>query len=253
MTSLEGKIVLVTGASSGIGAATARALGECGASVVAHYGKNREGVVLATNAIPANRKRLVGVDLLEPDGARRLWKAAVLWRGRVDVLVNNAATMLECPLDAPDDEWDSVLSTSLQVNVTASANVMREAVLHFRSRGGILITLSSWNAQRGSGNPNLVAYSATKAAVKAMTQTVARNYAADGVLAYILAPGVVRTDMSIRSAESTGGEDAVTATLAMREWVPPEELAELISVLSTGRFRHLTGATIDVNGATYIR
>lgn len=253
MTSLEGKTVLVTGASSGIGAATARALGEYGASVIAHYGKNKEGAVLATNTIPAERKRLVGADLLELDGARRLWQEAVSWRGCIDVLVNNAATMLECALDAPDDEWDSVLSTSLQVNVTASANVMREAVLHFRYRGGILITLSSWNAQRGSGNPNLVAYTATKAAVKAMTQTIARNYAADGVLAYILAPGVVRTDMSVRSAVSTGGEEAVTATLAMREWVPPEELAELISFLSTGRLRHLTGATIDVNGATYIR
>ena len=78
MTSLEGKTILVTGASSGIGAATARSLGEYGASVIAHYGKNRDGAVLATNTIPAERKRLVGADLLESDGARRLWQEAGL-------------------------------------------------------------------------------------------------------------------------------------------------------------------------------
>ena len=82
---------------------------------------------------------------------------------------------------------------------------------------------------------------------------MARNYAAKGILAYVIAPGVVRTQMSVDSAAKTGGEAAVTATLPMGEWVPPSDIAEMAVFLAEGRARHLTGATIDLNGAAYIR
>ena len=73
------------------------------------------------------------------------------------------------------------------------------------------------------------------------------------MLAYVIAPGVVRTRLSELAAKRTGGEEAVTASLAMGEWVPTKELAELVVFLAGGRCRHLTGATLDVNGATYVR
>ena len=82
---------------------------------------------------------------------------------------------------------------------------------------------------------------------------IARNYAKDGILSYVVAPGIVHTPMSEISAAARGGIDAVNAALAMGEMVPPGEVADLIAYLATGRARHLTGATIDVNGATYIR
>ena len=88
------------------------------------------------------------------------------------------------------------------------------------------MTVSSWAAQRGPGNPALLAYAASKGAVLAATKTIARNYAKDGVLAYVVAPGVVRTRLSEVASAATGGEAAVTATLAMGEWVPPSEVAE---------------------------
>ena len=94
---------------------------------------------------------------------------------------------------------------------------------------------------------------ASKAAITAVAQSLARTYAAEGVLVYILAPGIVRTRMSVEFAQLKGGEEGVTRTLAMREWVPPEEIGELIAFLATGCARHLSGATLDVNGATYIR
>ena len=119
--------------------------------------------------------------------------------------------------------------------------------------GGVLITMSSWAANRGSGNPKLAAYAASKAALGAVTKTMARAHARDGVLGYCIAPGTVRTDMSVRSARNQGGEDAVTASLTMGEWVPPREVADLVAFLASGTRRHLSGATLDINGASYIR
>lgn len=254
MNDLTDRTILVTGASKGIGAAIVRALGDGGAFVIAHYGKDEAGAAEASATIADDRKLLVQADLGDPQARARLWDDAVAWRGRIDVLVSNAAVMSESALEGPDEEWSRTWDEMLRVNVLAPADLMRAAVRHFVERGGgTLITLSSWAAQRGAGNPKLIGYAATKAVVRSVTQTIARNYAARGVLAYVVSPGVVRTRMSEISAASTGGEDAVTAGLAMREWVPPAEVAELVSYLATGRARHLTGATLDVNGASYIR
>jgi NAD(P)-dependent dehydrogenase (short-subunit alcohol dehydrogenase family) len=251
---LAGRTVLVTGASKGIGAATAGALGDAGAHVVAHFSSDEAGALAAVARIPDERRVLLQGDFAEPAVAGRLWDEALAWRGRIDVLVNNAAVMEHTPLDAPDEEWRRGWERSLAVNVLAPATLTRAATRHFlEAGGGVVITMSSWVAQRAPGHEGLVAYAASKAAVKTLTQTVARHHGRDGILAYVLAPGVVRTRLSEIAAERTGGEEAVTASLAMREWVPPEELAQLVVFLATGRARHLTGATLDVNGATYVR
>jgi len=254
VSGLDGKIVLGSGASRGIGAATAAAVVDGGASVVAHFGSHRAGAVEAVAGAPDERKLLVQADLAQPGAARTLWREAVAWHDRVDVAVVNAAIAPETPFEGTDAEWDDGWDATLRVNVLEAVSLIREAVNHFRSRGGgTLITLSSWAAQQGSAIPQLSAYAASKAAVKAVTQTVARNYAREGVLAYVVAPGIVRTRMSEISAAARGGIDKVNAILALGEMVPPEEVAATIAFLATGRCRHLTGATIDVNGATYIR
>jgi NAD(P)-dependent dehydrogenase (short-subunit alcohol dehydrogenase family) len=254
MSELAGKTILVTGASRGIGAATATELVRAGAAVVAHYGSYREGAEEAVAAAPKERKLVVHADLAQPRAARGLWREALSLSGRVDVVVVNAAIAPETPFDGSDDDWDDGWEATLRVNVLEASSLIREAVNHFRaSGGGILITLSSWAGQQGSAIPQLPAYAASKAAVKAVTQTVARNYAREGVLAYVVAPGIVRTRMSEISAKVRGGLDGVNAILALGEMVPPEEVAKLIAFLASGRCRHLTGATIDVNGATYIR
>jgi NAD(P)-dependent dehydrogenase (short-subunit alcohol dehydrogenase family) len=255
MLDLTGRTLLLTGASKGIGAATARILGEAGAHLVAHYHSDRAGVEASTASIAPERCRLLKADLGNPASVDNLWHEAVAWRGRIDVLVNNAAVFLiEGGIDDDEAAWDRVWATTMSVNVLAPARLLRHAVRHFRERGGgIAITISSWNGQRGSTNPRAIAYAASKAAIRATTQTVARGYARENVLAYVLAPGVVRTRLSEQSAATLGGEQAVSATLAMGEWVPPEEIGHLVAFLATGRVRHLTGATIDVNGASYVR
>jgi NAD(P)-dependent dehydrogenase (short-subunit alcohol dehydrogenase family) len=252
---LEGRIVLLTGASGGIGSVTARALGARGAAVVAHYCANRDGAEAAVADVPADRRLVLHADLREAGSARALFAEALAWRGRIDAVVVNAATLLETPFDGSDEQWDENWEATLRVNVLEPVSLMREAVRHFLDAGGggTIVALSSWAAERGSAIARLSAYAASKAAVRNVAQTIAHNHAKDGILVYVLAPGIVHTPMSEISAVARGGIDAVNAALAMGEMVPPEEVAELIAFLAAGRARHLSGATIDVNGATYIR
>ena len=251
---LQGRTVLLTGASRGIGAATARALADAGAALVAHYGSHRAGAEEAVAQLPEAERLLVQADFATAGAARRLWRDAVAWRGRIDVLVVNAATMPTTAFDGADDDWDDGWQTALRVNVLEPASLIREAVKHFvENGGGTVITLSSWAAQRGSAIPSLNAYAASKAAIANVTQTIARNYARQGVLAHVVAPGIVRTRLSEASAAARGGIEGVNAALAMGEMVPPEEVAALIVFLATGTCRHLTGATLDLNGASNIR
>ena len=106
---------------------------------------------------------------------------------------------------------------------------------------------------RGVTNPATIAYGASKGAIHAATKTIARAYAREGILAYTIAPGVVRTRLSEQFAATAGGEEQINKTLAMGEWVPPAEIADLAAFLATGKARHLSGATLDMNGASYIR
>ena len=255
---LGGKVILLTGASQGIGAAMARVLGGAGANLIAHYRggpDDRQGAEQAVMDIAGDRKHLVAGDFADNQAVERVWREAVTWRGHVDVLVLNAAHMEPSGgIDDSDANWERSWTAHMQVNVQAQARLMRAAVKHFRTRGGgIIVLMSSWVAQRGASDPGMIAYAASKGAVKALAQSIARGYAKDGIYTYIIAPGIVRTRMSIDFAELQGGEDLVTQSLAMREWVPPEEVAELVAFLARGGVRHLSGATLDVNGATYVR
>jgi NAD(P)-dependent dehydrogenase (short-subunit alcohol dehydrogenase family) len=255
MLNLAGKTVLLTGASKGIGAEIAAALAAADANVIAHYGSDRAGAEQATAIFAPERVLLVGADLKDRAAVDRLWQEALAWRGRIDVVVNNAAVMrIAGGIEDEEKVWDEVWDEALKVNVLAPVRLMRHAVRHYlQAGGGILVTISSWAAQRGPGNPALIAYSASKGAVLSATKTIARNYASKNILAYVIAPGVVRTRLSEQAAAAAGGEAAFTAGLAMGEWVPPSDIGNLVTFLASGSCRHLTGATLDVNGASYIR
>jgi NAD(P)-dependent dehydrogenase (short-subunit alcohol dehydrogenase family) len=254
MDDLSGKTILLTGASRGIGAATARALGAAGANLISHYGTYRDGAEEAVADIPDERTLLLQADLSRAGAARELWRQALAWRSRIDVVIPNAAIAPETAFDGSDEDWDAGWEQTLRVNLLEPASLIREAVRHFvDAGGGIVIAISSWAAQRGSAIPQLAAYAASKAAIKSLTQTIARNYAQQNVLGFVVAPGIVRTRMSEISAVHRGGIEQVNAALTLGEMVPPEEVARLIAFLATGTCRHLTGATLDVNGASNIR
>lgn len=251
---LTGKRILVTGASRGIGAAIAKSLGDAGAHVIAHYGTFAEGAKEALQGVPDNRKTFVSADLSIPGAGREIWQKAIAAVGSIDILVNNAGVNIETAFEGDDAQWDRGWQETFQVNVFEAANVVKEAVNHFLTRGGgIVISLSSWSGQKGSALPTLPAYAASKAAVKALTQTVASSYAKQGIYAYIISPGIVKTRMADLAAVVRGGEEKMKAALAMGELVPPSEVGELAVFLASGKCRHLTGATIDINGASYVR
>nr|WP_246505008.1 SDR family oxidoreductase [Microvirga antarctica] len=247
---------MLTGASSGIGAATARVLADSGAYIIAHHRNDhdREGAEKALAGLDPSRRIFVAADFGNLAEVEQLWRTATAWRGGINALVLNAATLVWGGVDDDDATWDRSWTEQFAINVLAPARLMRAAVREWRGSGGVLVTLASWNAQRGSTNPDQIAYAASKAAIKAAAQTIARGYARENILSYLIAPGIVRTKMSEDfAALQPGGEASVTASLAMGEWVPPSEIGELIAFLVSGKARHLSGATLDMNGATYVR
>ncbi|MEM1236938.1 MAG: SDR family oxidoreductase [Pseudomonadota bacterium] len=257
MGSLIGKTVVVTGASKGIGAAVATSMIAAGAKVIGQYGVDRAGAEAAIAGAADGQATLVQADFHDMAAVDAFWeRCRDASDGHVDVLVNNAGIMRQTGgIPDPLEEWDSVWSETMTVNVHAPARLLRHAVrdwLHGHSNGAI-IGIGSWAATRGTSNPRAIAYAASKAAITAATKTVARNYADKGILAYVIAPGVVRTQMSVDSSQAIGGEEVVTSGLPMGEWVPPSDIGELCTFLAEGRARHLTGTTIDINGAAYIR
>ena len=179
---------------------------------------------------------------------------SLAWRGRIDVLVNNAAVMrLAGGIEAEDAEWDSVWDETLRVNVLAPARLMRHAVRHFLAAGGgrchrLELGGTAWARQSRAHGLQRVEGCGARGDQGDRPELCRAERAR-----LIVAPGVVRTRLSEVASAATGGEAAVTATLAMGEWVPPSEVADLIAWLATGTCRHLTGATLDINGASYIR
>lgn len=249
MIDLSGKTYLVTGASKGIGAATARVLLKAGARVVLHWNSAKGAVDAMVQEFGESRVHSVQADLGQRNAGAELFQAAVNWAGRVDGIVNNAATM---PYSGPEDEyakWDRDWDHVWQVNVRAMADLCRAAVLHFKADGGggMIVNLASRAAFRGD-MPDAMHYAASKGAVVALTRTLAKGYAKDGIRAYVVAPGWVMTE---RVAPRIKSLPTALADVPMGEAAPPEEVGNIIAFLLSGLAHHATGATIDINGASY--
>ena len=252
MADLSGKTVLVTGGSRGIGAAIARAVGQAGARVLLHYGRAREAAEAIRKELGEARCHLLQADLAEPESAAKLWQDAMAAAPRIDVVINNAGIFDPAPVDQPLEQWRAAWQRVLQVNLLAPADLCREAILHFRAQGGgKIINLASRAAFRGEA-PDQMPYGASKGALVTLTKTIARGYAGDGVLAFCIAPGFVATDM-VSNALDQAAVAQVVSDIPLGAMAPPEEIGALAAFLCCDSVRHLTGATFDVNGASYVR
>ncbi len=255
MINFEGKVALVTGSSRGIGRATVKAIAAAGGDVVVHFAGNASAATTTAATVGVEKSCVVRGDLSEPGKARTVWREALAWRGRIDVLVNNAGVFQAASVDGGDDEWDSSWRKTLQVNLVACGDFCRSAVRTWREAetGGIIVNVSSRAAVRGDG-PDYWSYAASKGGMVALTKTIARAYAADGILAYGVAPGFVKTDMALEAFEKDPGlRDLVVAEIPIGDIVPPSDIANTICFLASGLAPHATGTTIDVNGASYVR
>lgn len=226
--------ILITGASRGIGAAIAEALTTDATRVVAL--SSADG------------------DLADPDVPERLWQASLArLDGRIDVLVNNAGVFEDNPLGDPDADWIANWNRTMQVNLTASALLCRRAVLHWQERRseGRIVNIASRAAYRGD-SPAHWHYAASKSGMVAMTKTIARGYAKDGILAFAICPGFTMTGMAEEYLASRGGEKLL-AEIPLGRVAMPGEVGEMARWCALEAPAAMTGAVLDVNGASYVR
>jgi 3-oxoacyl-[acyl-carrier protein] reductase len=246
------RVVLVTGASGGIGAATARTIVECGGDVVLHDVRT-DGRLAELQQELGDRAHAVAADLADPAQVPALWQEAVGWRGHVDVLINNAGIYEPASIDDDIDRWTAAWDRTLAICLTSPATLCREAIHTFREqeKGGTIVNLASRAAWRGE-DPDYWHYAAAKAGIVAMTKTIARQYGRDGITAYAVAPGFVNTAFNDALVEEYGLDFFANDT-GLGEVAGPQDLANVIVFLASGLARHATGTTVDVNGASYVR
>ncbi|WEX90954.1 SDR family oxidoreductase [Sinorhizobium garamanticum] len=249
--SLSDQTILVTGGSGGIGAAIVERLAEEGARPIIHYGRDRAGAEALLSRI-SGAGFLVQADLSAAEGAFELWRRAEGAAGRIHALVNNAGIRTEISVEADPSAWRDAWQKEFQVNFFAAADLCKEALKHFKVHGGgRIVNMASRAAQRGYA-ADAMPYGATKAALVNLTKSIARSFGADGVVALAVAPGWVKTEMA-EDFVAKFGKQAAVADIPIDEMAEVSEVAELVAFALRPSQRSLNGATLDVNGGSYIR
>jgi 3-oxoacyl-[acyl-carrier protein] reductase len=246
MTALSGRTALVTGASRGIGRATALALAKAGAQVLVHYGRGATEAEAVVREIRdgGGRAEAVSADMAAPDGPHKL--AAEVRRiigNRLDILVANAGIANDATIEAMTvADFDALFA----VNVRAPFFLVQQ-LLPILGKDSSVVLLSSLAAHASVGT--LSAYAATKGAIDALVKHFASALGAHGIRVNAVAPGVVDTDMS-SFARTAAGHDFTLSLQALKRVAQPDDIADAIAFLASDAARWITGDTLRVDGGS---
>ena len=246
---LSGQRAIVTGASTGIGRATAIALAEAGADVAVHYGSSRKEADETARAIESHRRRAVIVqgDFRDPEATRKSVEAAVIELGApIDILVNNAGSMVKrTPIDEMDAElWQEVIALNL-----SSVFFATKAALPHLGPGARIVNVSSIAARHGGG-PDANAYAAAKGGVMTLTRAWAKELAPRNIRVNSIAPGVIDTPFHDRFTTPEQLE-TFRKSIPLGRLGTPEECAGAILYLVSPLASFVTGQSIDINGGQW--
>ncbi|MET7281889.1 glucose 1-dehydrogenase [Kribbella sp. NPDC005582] len=246
------QVVLVTGASSGIGAAVAVGFAQTGATVAVHYHRNAEGAAHTVAAVQTagGTASLHQADLADPASAGSLVDEVLAKHGRIDVLVNNAGDLVKrSPIvDVPDEDFQRIL----EVNLTSVFALSRRIVPVFRAQGGGSIVNVTSIAARTGGAGGSVVYATSKGAVSTFTRGLAKELAPDNIRVNALSPGVITTPFHDRHTAADQMQ-AMVNTIPMGRTGTPHECVGTVLYLASDRMSsYVTGQIIEVNGGQLV-
>jgi 3-oxoacyl-[acyl-carrier protein] reductase len=246
MGKLEGKVAIVTGASKGIGASIARHLAEAGAAVVVNYAssKGEADRVVAEIAAKGGRAIAVQADLARPADIERLFAEARTAFGRLDIVVNNAGVYEFMPLE---QITEAHFHRQFDVNVLGLILAAREAVKHFGAEGGSIVNVSS--VASTAAPPNASVYSATKAAVDAVTRSLAKELGSRRIRVNAINPGPVETEgFKTAGLEESDFRKQVEAQTPLGRIGQPQDIAPGVVFLASEDAAWITGETLHISG-----
>ena len=248
----QGKRVLVTGGSRGIGQAIAVAFAAAGAQVALTYKNSKELAERTLAGLRGGPHAAFQSDVSNPAEAERAVLRTVEELGGIDILVNNAGVFsLHDPTVVSYQEWQDAWANHLQTNLVGTANISYCAARSMMAAGGgRIIMMGSRSAFRGA--PDYPAYGASKAAMTALGQSLAAVLAPHQIFVGIVAPGYVETDL-VKEALAGPNGDAIRAESPLHRVARPEEVAHAVLFLASEGAEYTTGTIIDVNGASYLR
>lgn len=252
MLDFTGKVVLITGSSRGIGRSIAQLFAARGARVAVHYLANLAAAEETLALLEGEGHLIVQGDIADPASVAAIVDDVVDRAGRIDILINNAAIYEDHPLAEVDYEtWQASWRATIDTNLLGAANMSYCAARYMiAGGGGRIVNVSSRGAFRGE--PTGPAYGASKAALNSMSQSLAKYLAPYNISVAVAAPGFVETDMAREALSGDSGRE-IRGQSPFNRVARPEEVAYAVLFLASEEAEFMTGAIIDINGASYLR
>jgi NAD(P)-dependent dehydrogenase (short-subunit alcohol dehydrogenase family) len=246
------RTVLITGGARGIGAAIAQEFAQAGDQIAIHYVSSKSDAEAVCASLPGDGHITAQAELRDPEAIRVMVEEVAKKFGKIDVLINNAGVFVDHPIETTTyEEWQAAWSQTLGVNLIGAANVSWCALRHMPKNGtSRIVNIGSRGAFRGE--PLSPAYGASKAAIVAFGQSIAKALAPMHIGVTTLAPGFVETEMAARLLDGPEGP-GIRAQSPFNRAARPEELAKAVYFLASPDSEWASGAVLDFNGASYLR